>query len=173
MPRTDKQGKRMSIRTYGDPVLRRPAETVGAIDSETRQICERMVEAMIRADGVGLAAPQIGISKRIIVLDVDGEFHVLVNPELIETSGETATFTEGCLSVPGVHADISRSEKATIAGTALDGSPVEITGEGVLARAIQHEIDHLNGHLFLDHLSPVRRQSLLKEYERKRREESD
>ncbi len=173
MARTDKQGETMSIRTYGDPVLRRLAEPVEAIDDETRRICERMVEAMIRSDGVGLAAPQIGISKRIIVLDVDGDFHVLINPELLETSEETETFTEGCLSVPGVHADVSRSAHATIEGTALDGSPVRITGEGLLARAIQHEIDHLNGNLFLDHLSPVRRQSLLKEFQRKRKEASE
>jgi peptide deformylase len=173
MPPTDKQGKSMSIRTYGDPVLRRPAEPVGAIDSGTRKTCERMVEAMIRADGVGLAAPQIGVAKRIIVLDVDGEFHVLINPRLVEASEETQTFTEGCLSVPGVHADVSRSERATVEGTGLDGSRVEITGEGLLARAIQHEMDHLDGHLFIDHLSPVRRRSLLKEYERRQREESD
>jgi len=160
----------MTIRTYGDPVLRRPAEPVETIDDETRDICEQMVEAMIRADGVGLAAPQIGISKRIVVLDVDGEFHILINPRLVETSEETESFTEGCLSVPGVHAEVSRSARATIEGTSLDGSPVRITGEGLLARAIQHEIDHLNGNLFLDHLTPVRRQSLLKEFQRKRRE---
>jgi peptide deformylase len=172
MPRVGRQGKSMSIRTYGDPVLRRAAEPVETIDSETIRLCERMVEEMIRADGVGLAAPQIGVSKRIIVLDVDGEFHVLINPELIETSDETEAFTEGCLSVPGVHADVFRSSSATVEGTALDGTPVRIRGEGVLARAIQHEMDHLNGHLFVDHLSPVRRQGLLKEYERKRRETS-
>lgn len=160
----------MKIRTYGDPVLRRPAEPVETIDEETRRICEAMVEAMIRADGVGLAAPQIGISKQIIVLDVDGEFYVLVNPRLVETSEETESFTEGCLSVPGVHAEVSRSARATIEGTGLDGSPVRITGEGLLARAIQHEMDHLNGNLFVDRLTPVRRQSLLKEFQRRRRE---
>jgi len=160
----------MKIRTYGDPVLRRTAAPVDAIDDETRRICQRMVEEMIRADGVGLAAPQIGISKRIIVLDVDGELHVLINPELVETSEETESFSEGCLSVPGVHADVVRSAEATITGTDLDGKTATIHGEGILARAIQHEIDHLNGHLFLDHLSPVRRQGLLKEYGRTRRE---
>jgi len=159
----------MSIRTYGDPVLRRPADPVETIDSETRALCQRMVEEMIRADGVGLAAPQIGVSKQIVVLDVEGEFHVLVNPELVESSEETAEFTEGCLSVPGVHATVSRSARATIAGTNLDGERVEITGEGLLARAIQHEIDHLNGRLFVDRLSQVKRRSLLKEYDRKRR----
>ena len=149
--------------------MRRPADPVETIDSETRALCQRMVEEMICADGVGLAAPQIGVSKQIVVLDVEGEFHVLVNPELVESSDETAEFTEGCLSVPGVHATVSRSARATIAGTNLDGERVEITGEGLLARAIQHEIDHLNGRLFVDRLSQVKRRSLLKEYDRKRR----
>jgi len=160
----------MEIRTYPDPVLRRKAEPVEKIDSEVKKICENMVEAMIRADGVGLAAPQIGISKRIIVLDVEGEFHVLINPELVETSEETEEFTEGCLSVPGVMATVKRSAEAKVVGKGLDGSEVEIAGAGLLARAIQHEIDHLEGRLFIDHLSPARKQSILKEYERKRRE---
>ncbi len=162
----------MEIRTYGDPTLRRPAEPVGAIDDEIRILCERMVEAMLRANGAGLAAPQIGVSKRIIILDVDGEFHVLVNPELIETSDEVEEISEGCLSVPGVDAAVGRATRAVVEGTTLDGETVRIEGEGMLARAIQHEMDHLNGGLFLDRLSPARRQSLLKEYQRLQREES-
>jgi len=162
----------MEIRTYGDPSLRRRAESVEAIDDEIRTICERMVETMLRANGAGLAAPQIGISKRIIVLDVDGEFHVLINPELIETSGDVEQFNEGCLSVPGVDSVVERATHAVVEGTTLDGETVRIEGEGLLARAIQHEMDHLNGGLFLDHLSPARRQSLLKEYRRRQREES-
>jgi peptide deformylase len=161
----------MEIRTYGDRTLRRRAESVEEIDDGIRTICEQMVETMLRANGAGLAAPQIGISKRIIVLDVDGEFHVLINPELIETSDEVEQVTEGCLSVPGVDAAVGRATRAVIEGTTLDGETVRIEGEGLLARAIQHEMDHLNGNLFLDRLSPVRRQSVLKEYERRRREE--
>ncbi len=160
----------MEIRTYGDPVLRRRAEPVERIDEGIKKICEKMVETMIRADGVGLAAPQIGISKRIIVLDVEGEFHILINPELVETSEEMEEFTEGCLSVPGVSATVKRSAEATVIGTRLDGSQIKITGRGLLARAIQHEIDHLEGRLFIDRLTPARRQSIRKEYERKRRE---
>jgi len=159
----------MDIRTYGDPTLRRRAQPVEAIDDEIRGICERMVEEMIRANGVGLAAPQIGISKRIIVLDVDGAFHVLVNPELIETSAEKEPMTEGCLSVPGVDAPVERSTRAILEGTDLNGQTLRIEGEGLLARAMQHEIDHLNGKLFVDHLGTARRQSLLKEYQRKAR----
>ncbi len=162
----------MEIRTYGDPALRRRAEPVEAIDDEIRTICERMVETMLRANGAGLAAPQIGISKRIIVLDVDGEFHVLINPELIETSGEVEQVNEGCLSVPGVDSTVERATHAVVEGTTLDGETVRIEGEGLLARAIQHEMDHLDGGLFLDHLSSARRQSLLKAYHRRQREES-
>jgi len=160
----------MEIRTYGDPALRRQAQPVEAIDGEIRAICEQMVEAMIRANGVGLAAPQIGIAKRIIVLDVDGSFHVLINPELLEVSEETEPVTEGCLSVPGVDAPVERSTRAIIAGTTLNGETLRIEGEGLLARAMQHEIDHLNGKLFVDHLGTARRQSLLKEYQRAARE---
>ena len=160
----------MEIRTYGDPSLRRPAEPVQRIDDDIRAICARMVETMLRAKGAGLAAPQIGVSKRIIVLDVDGDFHILVNPELVETSDEVEQISEGCLSVPGVDATVDRAKRAVVEGTTLDGKIVRIEGEGLLARAIQHEMDHLNGNLFLDHLSPVRRKSVLREYQRQQRE---
>ena len=162
----------MAIRTYGDPTLRRRAEPVAAIDDEIRAICERMVETMLRANGAGLAAPQIGISKRIIVLDVDGEFYILINPELVDISDEVEQIREGCLSVPGVGASVERAVHAAVEGTTLDGETVRIEGEGLLAREIQHEMDHLNGSLFLDRLSPARRQSLLKEYRRTQREEA-
>lgn len=162
----------MEIRTYGDSTLRRRAEPVEVIDDGIRSICEQMVETMLRANGAGLAAPQIGIPKRIIVLDVAGEFHVLINPELIEISDDVEQATEGCLSVPGVDAAVGRATRAVIEGTTLGGEAVRIEGEGLLARAMQHEMDHLNGNLFLDRLSPARRRSVLKEYERLRREES-
>jgi len=162
----------MEIRTHGDPVLRRRAEPVETIDEDVRAICEQMLETMFRANGAGLAAPQIGISKRIIVLDVDGQFHVLINPELVEMSDEKESLTEGCLSVPGVDATVDRAVRATIEGTTLEGEHIRIEGEGLLARAMQHEIDHLNGMLYIDHLSPARRQSLLKEYRHQEEEGS-
>lgn len=165
------QGKASLVRTFGDPTLRRSADPVDVIDDEVRAICQTMAEAMLRADGAGIAAPQIGVSKRIIILDVDGEFHVLINPELIHSEGDSEEMSEGCLSVPGVSAPVKRCTQATIAGTTLEGDRIEITGEGLLARAMQHEMDHLNGHLFIDHLSPARRRSLLQEYRRKGREE--
>lgn len=127
---------------------------------------------MIRASGVGLAAPQIGVSKRIIVLDLDGEFHILINPELVETSGEEDESQEGCLSVPGVDAPVVRKRRACVRGLNLEGKEIEVGGEGLIARALQHEIDHLDGVLFIDHLSPARRQSLLKEYARRQKEKT-
>lgn len=160
----------MEIRTYGDPVLRGRAAPVKRIDEEARRTCQSMVEAMLRAKGMGIAAPQIGVSTRIIALDLDGTLHILVNPELAETSEEDEEIEEGCLSVPGVEALVPRKRRAHLCGFTLDGEPVELEGEGVLARAFQHEIDHLNGVLFLDHLSPARRRSLLKEYARKKKE---
>ena len=161
----------MTIRTYGDPVLRRVAAPVERIDEGIRETCQRMVEAMIRANGAGLAAPQIGVSQRIIVTDVRGELQVLVNPELVEVSDEVMEGAEGCLSVPGVEATVVRRARVRVRGTGLEGEKVEVEGEGYLARALQHEIDHLNGVLFVDYLTPARRQSLLKEYSRREREE--
>jgi len=163
----------MQVTTYGDPVLRRKAEPVNIIDDDIRDICRTMVEVMIRENGVGLAAPQIGVSKRIFVMDVDDEFHVFINPELVERSDETEEMREGCLSVPGVDAPVPRSVRAVVEGLNLEGEQVRLEGEGLIARAIQHEMDHLDGHLFLDQLSTARRQSLVKEYQRAKREASE
>jgi len=163
----------IEIRTYGDSVLRRVADPLTKIDAEAKRIAEKMVEAMIRANGIGLAAPQIGVSKRIIVLDLNGEFHILLNPEIIETSQESEEIVEGCLSIPGVNAEVTRKLRTHLRGITLDEKPVDIEGEGLMARAIQHEIDHLNGVLFVDYLGPARRRSLLKEYHRKQKEKDE
>jgi peptide deformylase len=161
-----------AIRTYGDAVLRREAAPVVRIDAGVKKICERMVEAMIRANGAGIAAPQIGVSKRIIVLDLENVFHILVNPEIVEVSEIEEESAEGCLSVPGVTAPVARKMEVTVRGLTLDGKSIDVAGEGLLARAIQHEIDHLDGILFIDHLSAARRRSLLKEYVRMQKEKS-
>ncbi|MCD6142032.1 peptide deformylase [Candidatus Bipolaricaulota bacterium] len=158
------------IVTYGDPVLRRRAAEVANIDSRIKRIATAMAEAMMRANGVGLAAPQIGISERIIALDIDGEFHVLINPEIVELAEEEEEATEGCLSVPGIDAPVSRRTHAVVRGYTLDEQEITLEGEGLMARAIQHEIDHLNGVLFIDHLTPAKRRFLLKEYARLQRE---
>ena len=158
------------IVTYGDPVLRKKALPVTDINARVKKISEAMVEAMLRANGLGLAAPQMGIDERIIALDIDGEFYVLINPEIVELSEETEEATEGCLSVPGIDAPVIRRVHAVVRGYTLDEKEITLEGEGLMARAIQHEIDHLNGILFIDHLSPAKRRFLLKEYARKQRE---
>ncbi len=161
----------MEIRTYGDASLRKKAAPVEVIDEEIRALCNLMMQVMIRENGAGLAAPQIGVSKRIFVLDANDELHVFINPELVELSEEAEITREGCLSVPGVDAAVPRASRAVVEGLNVDGERVRLEGEGIVARAIQHEMDHLNGNLYIDHLSTARRQSLIKEFQRRQREE--
>ncbi|MBU1048764.1 peptide deformylase [Candidatus Bipolaricaulota bacterium] len=163
----------MELRTYGDAALRRKTEPIGVINDEVRELCKLMIEVMIRENGVGLAAPQIGISKRIFVLDANEELYVFINPELVELSEETEESREGCLSVPGVDASVARSSRAVVEGLNVSGERIRLEGEGMIARAIQHEMDHLNGNLYFDHISTARRQSLIKEFQRKQREEDE
>ncbi|NEW05461.1 peptide deformylase [Paenibacillus sp. SYP-B3998] len=135
-----------------DPVLREKAITVTKFNSNLHKLLNDMADTMYEAEGVGLAAPQIGILKRVIVMDC-GEEHggliEMVNPEVVESSGEQ-TGPEGCLSIPGLRGDVSRPLNVTAKGQDRDGNPIEITGTGLLARCIFHEIDHLNGVLFTD-----------------------
>lgn len=160
-----------TIRTYGDSVLRQVADPVEVINKEIKNISKKMVEAMLRANGVGIAAPQIGVAKRIIVFDLDGKLYILINPEIIETSEEEEENLEGCLSIPGVDAPVVRKLRAQVRGITLDEREIEVEGEGLMARALQHEVDHLGGILFIDYLTPVRRRSVLNDYMRQQREE--
>ena len=148
------------IRVFGDPVLRATAEAVDEISPTIERLADDMFETMYDAPGVGLAAPQLGISKRIFVADIgDGPF-VMINPELLTVSNEW-TYGEGCLSVPGKFWEISRPRFVRARGLDLQGSEIVIEGEDLLGRVLQHEIDHLNGMLLLDHLPrPVRKQAL-------------
>lgn len=141
------------IREEGDPVLRKQSRVVEEVNDKIRLIVDDMIETMYEADGVGLAAPQIGILKRIVVVDVydDTGVKVLINPEIIETSGEQ-TGVEGCLSVPGQSGDVSRPNHVKIKGLDRDGKEVVYEGDELLARAFCHEVDHLNGILFIDKL---------------------
>jgi peptide deformylase len=147
------------------------ADPVKVINKEIKNISEKMVEAMLRANGVGIAAPQIGVAKRIIVFDLDGKLYILINPEIIETSEEEEENLEGCLSIPGVDAPVVRKLRAQVRGITLDEKEIEVEGEGLMARALQHEVDHLGGILFIDYLTPVRRRSVLNDYMRQQREE--
>ncbi len=146
---------------YGNPVLRKTAAPVEAFDDDLRALVEGMTEALREANGVGLAAPQVGVSKRVAVIDTEyGETppYVLVNPEIIETSEETTVEDEGCLSLPGISLDVSRPTRVSVRARNEKGEEYTIkNASGLLAKALQHEIDHLNGILFIDHVSAVQR----------------
>jgi peptide deformylase len=150
------------IRTFPDPVLRTPAAEVETIDGDIRRLADDMLETMYDAPGVGLAAPQIGVALRVVVWDVGDGPAVLVNPVMLETSGKW-TYEEGCLSVPERYWPISRSAFARARGTDLDGNDVEYAGDELLGRVLQHEIDHVEGHLLLEHLPRRTRNQALKE----------
>lgn len=143
----------MKIVHIGEPVLRGKAVRVEQFGESLKKTLDEMVVLMRKKSGVGLAAPQIGIPERFFVVQVPGEQPIaFVNPEIIETSLETVDFTEGCLSVPGVWGDVSRPESICIQAMNADGKVFRLDADGYLARIIQHEYDHLNGVLFVDHL---------------------
>jgi peptide deformylase len=148
----------LTIRKYGDPILRRRAAPVEAVTPEIRGIVADMIETMYDEVGIGLAAPQVGISLRVIVVadDETREVRALVNPVIAETGGQ-ATAEEGCLSIPGIFAPVNRAAWVQVEARDLDGQPLTIRGEDLLARVLQHEIDHLDGVLFIDRLDPVTR----------------
>ena len=162
-----------TIVRYGDRTLHSPAEHVPEVTSETRTIITDMIETMYAESGGGLAAPQIGIPLRIFVADPSGgqdanRFIVMVTPEWIDQRG-TQREDEGCLSVPGFSAPVPRPLHATIRGLDQDGTFQEVEGTGILARAFGHEMDHLDGSLFLDHLRGIRRDMMLRKIKKLRR----
>ncbi|HEY8483411.1 MAG TPA: peptide deformylase [Longimicrobiales bacterium] len=157
------------IRILGDPVLRQKAEPVVEVDDEVRRLIADMFETMYDADGVGLAAPQVGVSLRVIVVDPRDESvppFALVNPEIVERAEEVERGEEGCLSIPGLREIVERSARVVVEGLDRDGLPRRIEAEGLVARILQHEIDHLDGILFIDRLSPLKRQMLLRRWQK-------
>jgi peptide deformylase len=148
----------LSVRKYGDPMLRRRASEVGDITPEIRTLVDDMVETMYDEVGIGLAAPQVGISLRLIVMadDETRRARPLVNPVIVARSGERSA-EEGCLSIPGIFAPVTRATWVRVEARDLEGRPVTIEGHDLLARVFQHEIDHLDGVLFIDRLDPVTR----------------
>ncbi len=155
---------------YPDPVLRQKSETVDEVDDEIRTLADDMAETMCAAPGVGLAAPQVGVLKRVIVLDCAGDddqrrLICAVNPEILSLEGEICE-EEGCLSVPSYYAKVTRSPRARVRYLDLDGQQVELDAEGLLAVAFQHEIEHLDGVLFIDHLSPLKKSLFKKKYKK-------
>ena len=140
-----------TIRVFGDPVLRKIAEDVKSIDGDLVSTCQRMLDAMYQAPGIGLAAPQVGISKRFFVYDYGNGPQVLINPVIQESDGEWE-FEEGCLSVPGLSWNIIRPKTILIAGYDLDGNDIAIEADELESRLYQHEMDHLDGKLLLEYL---------------------
>jgi peptide deformylase len=156
------------IRIIGDPVLTRMAEPVDAVDEEIVRLARDMVETVHAAPGLGLAAPQVGVGRRVIVVDLsvgedEDQLHVLINPEITEKEGE-AVCEEGCLSVPDIREKVVRPYRVKVRGLDLGGRPVEVEGEDILARALCHEIDHLDGILFVEKLSPLKRALIKKKF---------
>ena len=152
----------LHICTYPEKILREPAEPIKKIDEEVARLADQMAEIMYEAPGIGLAANQVGIPKRLLVADIspqtpESDLIVLANPEIIAAEGEV-TIEEGCLSVPDYQAEVKRHAKVTVRGLDLHGQEVEIEAEGLLAVVLQHEIDHLNGILFIDHISRLKRE---------------
>lgn len=156
------------IKKYPDEILKKKALPVKKIDGDVRNLIKDMVDTMYAAPGIGLAAPQIGVSKRIIVIDVSikEEKHpliILINPEIVGAEGIVDS-DEGCLSIPGYNASVKRAEKVAAKGLDQDGNSIEVSGTGLFARALQHEIDHLDGILFVDRLSFIKREFFKKRY---------
>ena len=139
-----------SIVKIGDPILREKAQTVKKITPNIIKLLENLKDTLYEANGVGLAAPQIGVSKRVVVIDVGEGLLELINPEIIEYSDETELGVEGCLSIPGAQGEVERYSRVVVKALNRDGEPITITGEGLLARCLQHEIDHLYGVLYID-----------------------
>lgn len=154
----------LPIRVLGDPVLRKETEPVAEVTPELRQLVEDMFETMHAAKGIGLAAPQVGRTERLTVIEIEGERLVLFNPEITRRAGKI-TWEEGCLSIPEIYANVERSAEVTVRAMDLEGREFEVTGQELLAVCLQHEIDHLHGKLFLDHLSLLKRRSAMKKWE--------
>ena len=163
----------------GDPVLRQEAAPVEVFDDALRELVSDMFETMYHAKGVGLAAPQIGISKRILVIDVYDEDDpesgrlALINPEIVAESEDIDRAGEGCLSIPGLEEIVARPWAVQVRGFDPEGNEVEIEADDLMARALQHEIDHLDGVLFLDRVGPLQRRMLIKKWKKLQSEAED
>lgn len=160
----------LEIKKYPDPVLKRRAEAVTVVDDELQTLIDDMIDTMYDAPGVGLAAPQVGVSKQLAVIDISSKeaevpLIVLINPVVIEAEG-AVEFEEGCLSLPEYTTKVKRSERVVVRAIDREGKKIEIDTEGLLAIALQHEIDHLDGILLIDRISPIKREFFKKRYQK-------
>jgi peptide deformylase len=161
---------RLEIKKYPDKILREKTEPVKDFNSELQKLIDDMIETMYTAPGVGLAANQIGVSKQVAIIDVSvgdeqSSLIVLINPAIVSKEGETDS-EEGCLSIPDYTTVVKRAERVKVKAFDRSGEPIEVEGEGLLARALQHEIDHLNGFLFIDRIGRIKREFFKKRYAR-------
>lgn len=174
-PNPDRTMALLSILHYPDPRLRIRARPVPAVDADTRQLVADLQETMYAAPGIGLAATQVGVDQRVMVVDVSekgDQPRAYINPEILSQDG-TETMQEGCLSVPGVFEEVERAERIRVRAQDPEGKLVEFEAEGLLAVCIQHEIDHLDGKLFVDYLSELKRRRIRKKLEKEQREERE
>jgi len=155
-----------TIRTFGDPVLKTKAAEVVEIDGKIARLVNDMFDTLYDSDsGIGLAAPQIGVQKQIFVWDMDEQPMVMINPEIVESSGEWV-YDEGCLSIPGLYVEMLRPNQVLMRGLDLDGNTIEIEADELAGRLFQHEIDHLQGVLMFDRMTPEQRKEAMAEYRR-------
>jgi peptide deformylase len=157
----------LKIEMLGSDVLRRRATEVESVDDDLRGLIRDMFETMYAAEGIGLAGPQVGIERRVMVVDVQEEGSrplALVNPRIVESATDTDKAEEGCLSIPGVSGVVERPITVVVEALTERGEPIRVEAEGLLARCLQHEVDHLDGVLFVDRLSPLKRNMVLKRY---------
>ncbi|MCA0250027.1 MAG: peptide deformylase [Proteobacteria bacterium] len=165
----------LPILTAPDPRLKKKSLPVETVDDGVRQLMDDMLETMYDAPGIGLAAPQVGVLKRVVVLDIEREDTktgplFMANPEIVDASDEDASYEEGCLSVPEHYSDVVRPAKVTVRYLDRDGKTQEISAEGLLSTCLQHEIDHLDGILFIDHISALKRNMILRKLLKARKE---
>jgi peptide deformylase len=166
---------RLPIIEFPDPRLRTVARPVKEVDTRIRQLIDDMFETMYEAPGIGLAATQVDVHERLLVLDVSEDKSypmVFINPEIVSAEGHQV-YQEGCLSVPGIYADVKRAEKIQVRALDRDGQPFEVNADGLLAVCIQHEMDHLAGKVFVDYLSPLKRELVRKKLAKQRRLEGN
>lgn len=154
----------LDIKTFGDPVLKTRAAPVREFDDTLHRLTEDMLTTMREREGVGLAANQVGRLRRVLVAAVEEDEYTVINPKIEVLSEDTELFAEGCLSIPGIHVDVERPTAVTVSGQDLSGKPIRLEAEGLLARILQHEIDHLNGVLILDRTDRESRKTALREW---------
>ncbi len=157
--------KVLDIRVLGDPVLRKETTEVPQVTNDIRTLISQMFDTMYAAEGIGLAAPQVGRTERVCVMDVDGQKFAFVNPQIIESEG-TIRGEEGCLSIPEIFGDVTRASRVVVRALDEHGKEFEAAGTELLARCMQHEIDHLDGKLFIDYLSVLKRRSAMSKWEK-------